>query len=112
MTLYENHEKTLEKLNEMSWTEIEHLTPEGSTLFSVIEQYDNGTKQGSLHIIITPPPKSEHLSKDFPGFYLIRHAQNDFENGKICYENDLKTSKDYDDFMSYVTYHYNHITKF
>lgn len=46
-----------------------------------------------------------------PPSYYICHQQNIFK-GEICYEHSLETDKDYDDFMSYVNYHYDNITGF
>lgn len=46
-----------------------------------------------------------------PPGYLISHQQNVFK-GDITYEHSLETEKDYEDFMSYVNYHYDNITGF
>lgn len=43
--------------------------------------------------------------------YLISHQQNVFK-GEINYEHSLETEKDYEDFISYVNYHYDNITGF
>ena len=46
-----------------------------------------------------------------PPSYLISHQQNVFK-GEITYEHNLETQTDYEDFMSYVNYHYDNLTGF
>lgn len=114
-----NFKKVLEALQNMEWTETGPLEESelGTLWFYLVEKEND--RISSLYVSITPPQIVEEVDENFnfidkilPGRYRINHGQNILYSGRILYKNNLETEQDYNDFMSYVTYHYNHVTGF